>query len=139
MMISKVRGNFGVFSGNFEGDVTHLEGGKIDFEIDPASIDTNNEQRDGHLRSADFFDTEENPTISFVSNSIKQTADDEYDVVGDLQIRGTTKPVTFKIEHTGIGEMPGGGKVAGIEASTKISRKEFGLTWNQTLESGGVL
>lgn len=139
MMVSKVRGTFGVFSGEFDGDIHNLEGGNIHFEIDTASIDTNNEQRDGHLRSPDFFDAENNPSISFKSTEIKKTDDDEYDVLGDLQIRGNTKPVKFKIEHTGVGEMPGGSKVAGIEGKTKISRKEFGLTWNQALETGGVV
>lgn len=139
MMVSKVRGNFGVFSGEFDGEIENLEGGDINFEIDTASIDTNNDQRDGHLRSPDFFDAEKNPVISFTSKEIKKTDDDEYDVLGDLQIRGTTKPVTFKIEHTGVGKNPGGVTVAGIEGSTKISREAFGLTWNQALETGGVL
>lgn len=139
MMVSKVRGSFGNFQGSVEGDVNDLTGAKINFEIDVNSIDTQNEDRDNHLRSGDFFDVENYPNITFESTNIVETGKDEYDVTGHLSVKGTTKEHTFKVERTGEGVNPWGVTVVGFEGRTKISRKEYGLTWNQTLETGGVL
>ncbi len=137
MMISKVRGVFGVKSATIEAPENPLEA-KITASADAASIDTKDEGRDKHLRSADFFDVEQYPTIDFASTGIRADGDD-YLVDGDLTIRGVTKPVTFKAELGGFGTDPYGNYKAGVTAQTTINREEFGLTWNTALESGGVL
>jgi len=139
MMVSNVRGNFTELEGTVEGDPENLTDAKINIKIDTNTINTNNEDRDNHLRSADFFDVEKNPHIIFQSTDIKKTGDNEYDVTGDLTVKDVTKQHTFKVTHTGTGVNPWGVKVVGFEGETKISRKEFDLTWNQTLETGGVL
>lgn len=139
MMVSKVRGNFSDIEGTIEGEPSDLENAKINFRVGINSVSTNNEDRDNHLRSADFFDAENHPNMTFVSTKITKTSDDEYDLTGDLTIKGVTKETTFKVEYLGEGTNPWGVKVAGFEANTKISREEFGLTWNQALETGGVL
>jgi len=139
MMVSNVRGNFTGLEGSVEGDPENLTDAKINFKIDTSTINTNNEDRDNHLRSADFFDVEKYPYITFESTEIVKTADDEYDVTGDLTVKDVTKKNTFKVTRTGSGTNPWGVKVIGFEAESKISRKEFGLTWNQLLETGGAL
>lgn len=139
MMVSNVKGNFGKLEGKLEGDPMNLEESKIDFKIDVNTINTNNEDRDNHLRSDDFFDVENHPKITFTSTDITSTDTDIYDVTGDLTVRGTTKPTTFQVTRLGKVTNPWGVPVVAFEAETKISRKEFGLTWNQTLETGGVL
>lgn len=139
MMIATVHGNFGEMEGSLQGDPMNLEDGEIEFKIDVRSINTNNKGRDEHLRSDDFFDVENHPYITFNSTEIKSTEEDVYDVVGDLTIRGTTKPTTFKVTRLGKATNPWGVPVVAFEANTEISRAEFGLTWNQTLETGGVL
>lgn len=139
MMVSKVKGSFVGIQGQVEGDPLKLEDAKISLEIDPSTINTNQEARDDHLRSEDFFHVDEHPTIAFKSTEIKETKEDEYDVIGDLTVKGVTKPTTFRLERTGNGVMPSGLEVVGFEGTTSISRKEFGLTWNQALETGGVL
>lgn len=139
MMVTKVRGYFSEFEGTIEGNPEQLENAKVYFKVNLASINTNNEDRDNHLRSADFFDVENYPEMTFESTYIRKVDDDEYELTGNLTIKGITKEVTFDVEFLGIGTNPWGVKVAGFEAETKISRKEFGLTWNQALESGGVL
>jgi polyisoprenoid-binding protein YceI len=139
MMVSKVKGQFGSYSADVEAaDLTDLTTASIAFKIDVASINTNNEDRDNHLKSADFFDVENNPTIDFQSTSITRDGE-EYKVTGDLTIKGVTKPVTFNVEFGGNGKNPWGVEVYGFEAETKINREEFGLTWNAALETGGVL
>ena len=139
MMVSKVRGNFNEFSANLEGNEQDLTGATIDFTIDVASINTNNTDRDNHLRSDDFFDVENYPSITFKATDIQSKGDDEYKVTGDLTIKDVTKPVTFDVEYEGKGTNPWGQEVVAFSASSKINRKDFGLTWNQTLETGGVL
>lgn len=139
MMVSRVRGNFGAVEGRLEGDPLKLEDANINFNIDVSTIDTNNEDRDNHLRSADFFEVEKYPNITFESTKIVETGSDEYDVTGNMTIKDVTKEVTFKVERTGEGVNPWGVKVVGFEAETKISREDYGLTWNQALETGGVL
>ena len=138
MMVSKVRGTFGDYSAVVEADETDLTGANIAFTIQVASINTGSEDRDNHLRSADFFDAETYPEIKFVANNISQKGDD-YEIAGDLTIKDVTKPVVFEAEYGGKGTNPWGVEVVAFEAETKINREEFGLTWNAALETGGVL
>jgi polyisoprenoid-binding protein YceI len=139
MMVSKVKGQFGSYTADVEAaDLTDLTTASIAFEFDVASIDTRNEDRENHLKSADFFDVEQYPTINFKSTSIAKDGED-YKVTGDLTIKGVTKPVTFDVEFGGKGTNPWGVEVYGFEAEAKINREEFGLTWNAPLETGGVL
>ncbi|RUS53169.1 hypothetical protein QI30_15045 [Kurthia sp. 3B1D] len=139
MMISKVKGHFDRFNSELDINPEDLSGGNIQFEVEIASINTNNEDRDNHLRSADFFDAETHPTMKFVATDIKKVDDDEYKITGDLSIRGVTKPVTFDAEYNGKGTNPWGVEVVAFEADGKINRKDFGLNWNSALETGGVL
>ncbi|WP_075619302.1 YceI family protein [Paenisporosarcina indica] len=138
MMVSKVRGSFSDFTAVVEADETDLTGANIAFTIQVASINTGSEDRDNHLRSADFFDAETYPEIKFVANNISKKGDD-YEIAGDLTIKDVTKPVVFEAEYGGKGTNPWGVEVVAFEAETKINREEFGLTWNAALETGGVL
>lgn len=137
MMISKVRGTFGMKSATLVAPENPLEA-KVEASVDVTSIDTNDEGRDGHLRSADFFDTENYPTMEFVSTGARYEGGDFF-VDGDLTIRGITKPVSFEFEFGGFGSDPYGNYKAGASAKTVINREDFGLTWNAALETGGVL
>ena len=139
MMVSKVRGKFNDFEGTIKGDPTDLTNCEIEFKINVDSIDTSNEDRDNHLRSADFFDVENYPEMTFTSTKIVQTDDDEYEITGDLTMKGVTKEVTLEAEFEGKGVNPWGQEVVGFSVEGKVNRKDFGLTWNQTLETGGVL
>jgi polyisoprenoid-binding protein YceI len=139
MMVSKVRGRFTGVEGTIEGNPEDLTGSNINFTIDASTIHTNSDDRDNHLRSADFFDTETFPKITFVSTDIVKKGDNEYNVTGDMTVKDVTKKVTFEAEYEGTGKNPWGVDVVGFEVEGKISRKEFGLTWNQALEAGGVL
>jgi len=135
--ISKVRGTLAITAGSITvGDT--LESSVVTAELDAASVSTGDANRDNHLRSADFWDAENKPTWSFTSTSISGDGDD-YVVAGDLTINGVTKPVSLETEFSGTATDPFGNARAGFEASTEISRKEFGLTWNAALETGGVL
>jgi len=139
MMVSKVKGQFDSYTADVEAaDLTDITTASIAFKFDVASINTHSEDRDNHLKSGDFFDTEKYPTIDFKSTSITKDGDD-YKVTGDLTIKDVTKPVTFDVEFGGKGTNPWGVEVYGFEAETKINREEFSLTWNAVLESGGVL
>jgi len=139
MMVSKVRGNFNEFEGAIEGNPEDLVSSKVSFKVDMNSINTNNEDRDNHLRSEDFFEVEKYPTMDFESTKIVKTDDDEYDVTGNLTIKGITKEVTFNAEYEGKATDPWGQEVVGFAVEGNIDRKEFGLTWNQALETGGFL
>lgn len=139
LMVSKVRGRFTGLEGTLEGNPEDLTGAKIEFKIDASTIHTNSVDRDNHLRSGDFFDTETYPNITFVTTDIVKKGNNKYELVGDLTVKDVTKQVTFKTDYEGTAVNPWGVKTAAFEAETKISRKEFGLTWNQTLEAGGVL
>lgn len=140
MMISKAKGTFDNFDAVIEADVEDLTDAKIEVTIDVASINTRQKDRDDHLRSADFFDVENHPKITFVANDIKKNAGNNYDVTGDMTVLGTTKPVTFDVNFEGQSKDPmGGDTVAGFNAETTINRKDFGLTWNAAVETGGVL
>lgn len=137
MMIAKVRGTFGVANATLTAPENPLES-TVEASVDATTIDTNEEGRDGHLRSPDFFDVENFPTIDFRSSGVRAHGED-FLVDGDLTIRGVTKPVTFEVEFGGIGSDPYGNLKAGLSANTTINREDFGLTWNTALESGGVL
>ena len=139
MMVSKVKGQFLDYTANVEAaDLSDLTTASIAFTFNVDSIQTNSEDRDNHLKSADFFEAEKFPTISFQSTNITKSGDD-FEVTGDLTIKDVTKPVTFEVEYGGNGKNPWGVEVYGFEAQTKINREEFGLTWNAALETGGVL
>jgi len=140
MMISNVKGQFTRVQGELNLDENDLTKSSIEASIDAASIHTRDEQRDGHLKSADFFDVEKFPTLSFKSTRVSKTGDGEVDVTGDLTIHGVTRRVVFRVEGpTEAGKDPWGHIRRGLSATTKINRKEFGLTWNSTLETGGIL
>ena len=137
MMISKVRGGFGVKSATLIAPENPLEV-SITASVDATSLDTGDEGRDAHLRSADFFDVENHPSLEFVSTGVRVEGGD-FLVDGDLTIRGITKPVTFELDFNGFGVDPWGNYKAGASATTTINREDFGLTWNAALETGGVL
>ncbi|NLY78596.1 MAG: YceI family protein [Lysinibacillus sp.] len=140
MMVSKVRGKFDSYTAEVEAEnLEDLTTANIAFTFDVASINTASEARDNHLKSADFFDVEKFPNITFQSKEITKKDDNEYEVTGDLTIKDVTKPVTFEVEYNGKGKNPWGVDVYGFEAEAKINREEFGLTWNAALETGGVL
>jgi polyisoprenoid-binding protein YceI len=139
MVVSKVRGAFGSWEATAELDTSDLTKSKVSATIDVSSIDTKEEKRDAHLRSADFFDAEKYPKITFVSKRIEAKGKNEFAVVGDLTIRGTTREVTLVAEALGAGKDPWGNQRMGFELRGAIDRKDFGLTWNQVLEAGGVL
>ena len=138
LMISKVRGSFTKWTGTFEYDDKDPTKSQIAVTIDAASIDTKEAQRDGHLKSADFFDVEKFPSITFKSTSIAKDGED-WKLNGDLTIHGVSKPVSLHVESHGQGKDPWGNERAGFSVKTSISRKEFGLHWNQALEAGGVV
>lgn len=139
MMIATVRGRFSAVEGVIEGDPADLTEARFEATIDANSIDTRNDDRDQHLRSAEFFDTENHPKITFKSTGGQKTGDDEYKITGDLTIRGVTRPVTLDVTYEGRGKDPWGGERIALTAKGKINRKDFGLTWNAPLETGGVL
>ena len=139
MMVTTVKGRFGTFSGNVEIDEQHPENSHVEVEIDAASIDTGAPQRDGHLRSPDFFNAEQYPTISFKSTRVERLGEANGRLIGNLTILGQTREVALDATFEGdITDMQGKRR-AGFTASTSISRKEWGLTWNVALESGGWL
>ena len=139
MMVSKVKGTFDEFTADVQAtDIADLTTANILFEIKAESVNSRNADRDGHLRSPDFFNVEAFDNITFKSTSISGAGED-FNVTGDLTIKDITKPVTFKVEYGGKGTNPWGAAVYGFEAEEKINREEFGLTWNTALETGGVL
>jgi len=137
MMVSKVRGRFGTFSGSIVTTENPLES-TVSADIDLASIDTNNAQRDEHIRSKDFFEVESHPTMTFRSTSIEADGDD-YVLNGDLTLKGVTKNVSLKLELSGFGPDAYGGYRAGFSAATDISRKEFGVDIEMPMDGGGVV
>jgi polyisoprenoid-binding protein YceI len=139
LMISTVRGRFGGISGTIGVDENDLRTAKVDITIDVASIDTRQEQRDAHLRSPDFFDAARFPTARFVSRRIEGDASGDFQIIGDLTIRDVTKEITVGVTNEGQGVDPWGNLRSGFSATAKIDRREFGLTWNQALETGGVV
>ena len=139
MMISKVRGEFPKFSGSISLDENNPATASLDITIDVSSINTREAQRDGHLKSPDFFNVEVYPNITFKSTSVKVTGSNTAVLTGDLTIRDVTKPVSLDVEFLGFAKSPWGTTNAGFTASGKINREEFGLGWNVALETGGVL
>jgi polyisoprenoid-binding protein YceI len=139
MMISTVKGHFNVLSGSLHVDEQNPANSWVEAQVEVNSIDTRDANRDGHLRSPDFFDAEKYPVITFKSSKVEHVEDDEYKVTGDLTIRDITKPVVLKAEYSGQIKDPQGNTRAGLTATGKIDRTEFGLTWNPVLESGGVM
>lgn len=139
MMITTVKGRFGAITGSVVLDDTQPSKSSVDVTIDIASIDTREPQRDGHLRSGDFFDAETYPTMTFRSTRIDRASADQFKVAGDLTIRNASRPIILQVTAEGRGKDPWGGERAGFSASATIKRSDFGLTWNQTLETGGVL
>jgi polyisoprenoid-binding protein YceI len=138
LMVSKVHGRFGKWSGSFVFDESAPQNSRVEVEIDASSIDTKEPQRDGHLRSADFFDVEKFPTIKFASTKVEKTGDSDYKLTGDLTMHGVTKPVTLDVEYGGRATHPQMGERAGFSARGTLNRKDFGLIWNQALDAGGV-
>ena len=138
LMITKVRGRFTDVSGRItiaeEPEASHVE-----VEIGAASLSSGNADRDTHLKSADFFDVERFPTITFRSTSVTALADNTWEVVGDLTVRDTTRPVTLQVDFDGAEVSPLGDERIGFSAATDLNREDFGLTWNMALETGGLL
>jgi polyisoprenoid-binding protein YceI len=138
LMLSTVRGRFGAVNGTITVDENDPKSAKIDVTVDVASIDTRQEMRDNHLRSADFFDAANHPTMHFVSKRIEGDVTKTFKVIGDLTIRGTTREITLDVTFEGRAKDPWGNDRAGFSASGKLNRHDFGLNWNQALEAGGV-
>lgn len=136
LMITNVTGQFNVVNAEAESDGAEFGNASVSFTADVSSINTGNEQRDGHLRSADFFDAEQFPHISFKSTSYNAASGK---ITGDLTIRDVTRPTTFDVEFSGTNKDPWGNEKAGFSIAGKINRTDFGLNWNAALESGGVL
>ncbi|MDN3018721.1 YceI family protein [Paenibacillus sp. BSR1-1] len=139
MMIANVKGSFNSFNATIEADPSDLTTASIEFAIETASVDTRNQDRDGHLVSADFFDAANHPNMTFKATSIEKTDDGEYNVTGDLTLRGVTKQETFAVTFEGTGKDPWGNEKAGFSATGSINRSDYGLVWNAALETGGVL
>jgi len=138
LMITKVRGRFNDVRGQItigeEPEKSHVE-----VEIAVASLSSGNDDRDGHLKSADFFDVDHYPTITFASTAVTPLLDNTWALVGDLTVRGTTRPITLKVDFDGGGISPMGDERVGFSAATDINREDFGLAWNVALETGGLL
>jgi len=139
MMFTTAKGRFQDFDGTITIDEQDVTNSIVDVTIKPGSISTQAEDRDNHLRGADFFDVETFPDVTFRGTSVESAGGDDLRVTGELTIRDVTRPVVLDAAFQGRGTNPWGQKVIGYEATTKFSRKAFGLGWNQALESGGVL
>jgi polyisoprenoid-binding protein YceI len=139
LMVSNVSGSFGTFTASAETEEEDFSNAKINFSTEVASISTGNEQRDGHLQSADFFDAATYPAMSFESTSMEKNGEGAFKLHGHLTIKDVTKPVTMDVELGGIANDPYGNRKAGFSIEGKINRKDFGLTWNAPTEAGGLL
>lgn len=139
MMIAKVKGAFEQFDAVIEADPEDLTTAKIEFSIDAASVNTRSADRDNHLRSADFFEVEKYPKLTFKAEKIVKTGDNTYDVTGTLTIRDVSRQETFSVTYEGSGKDPWGNVKVGFSGEGKINRKDYGLTWNAALETGGFL
>jgi polyisoprenoid-binding protein YceI len=137
LMVTKVRGRFGSFTGSVTIAEDRLQS-SVEATVEMTSVSTGDEGRDGHLRTGDFFDVEQFPTMSFRSTSVVADGGD-YELRGDLTIKGVTRPVTFELEFDGVATDPWNNTKAGFTAETEINRKDWGLEWNVALEAGGVL
>jgi len=140
MMISNVKGQFTALDGVLTLDETDITNSRIEVSVEASSINTRDAQRDAHLKSADFFDVEKFPSLNFKSTQVKRAGDGELSVTGNLTIHGITRPVVFAVEGpTAPGKDPWGNTRIGLSATTKINRRDFGLTWSAALETGGIL
>lgn len=139
LVVSEVDGSFRTYNGSIESTKADFDGAAINFTVDVNSVNTDNEMRDKHLKADDFFNAEKYPQMSFKSTSFKKTADKKYTLEGDLTIRDVTKRVKFDVYFGGIMKDPYGNTKAGFKATSKISRKEFKLTWNPMTEAGGAV
>jgi polyisoprenoid-binding protein YceI len=138
LVVSKVRGSFNKWSGSLQFDGKNPLTASVEVKIDPASIDTNEAQRDAHLRSADFFDVEKFPEWTFKSTGVTKGSDETFKLAGNLTLHGVTKPVVLDVEFGGVMRDPYGNDRAGFTAKVTIDRKDFGVLWNQALDVGGV-
>jgi polyisoprenoid-binding protein YceI len=138
-MVTKVRGAFNDVEGSGSFDAENPGNSRFELTIKAHSIDTRNADRDNHLRSNDFFDMDNHPEITFASTAVAKVDEDTYRVTGDLTIKGTTKPVTFDLELSGPAVDPFGNTRIGLEGSTQVNRKDWGVNWNAPLEAGGLL
>ena len=139
MMFTNVSGNFEKFDASIETEGDDFTTAKFDFSGEIDSINTGNADRDNHLRSVDFFDAEQFPTLTFKSTSFEKIDEGEYKLTGDLTLHGVTKPVKLDVEFGGLAKDPWGNTKTGLSATGKINRKDWGLNWNSALETGGVL
>lgn len=139
MLVSNVRGNFGSYSATIEAADENFSDAVIRFEAAIDSINTGNEQRDGHLKSADFFDAASHPTMTFASRTVSVVSAHEMKVEGDLTIRGVTKPITLDVIYNGTVSGFGGVAIAGFEITGTVNRFDYGLAWNALTEAGGVV
>jgi polyisoprenoid-binding protein YceI len=137
--VSKVRGDFTDFEGTIQVDAAKPEASSVVFTIKSASISTNNENRDKHLNSPDFFDTAKYPEITFKSTKIVPTGKDKYDVTGAFTMHGVTKDVTLPVTYLGTMKDPRGAERVGFELNTKLNRKDYGINWNRALDGGGMM
>ena len=138
-MVTKVRGSFNDFTGSGYFDAENPAASHLELTVEAASIDTRNADRDGHLRSNDFFDMETYPQITFVSTAVEKVDDSTFRVTGDLTVKGVTKPVTVDFDYEGTATDPFGNNRLGLDGRVVINRKDWGVTWNAPLETGGVL
>jgi polyisoprenoid-binding protein YceI len=138
-MVTKVRGQFNGFQGSIVIDGENPEASTAQVTIDVATIDTRNADRDGHLRTNDFLALDEYPTITFATTAVRPTGEAQFEVTGDLTVKGVTRSITIPVSFEGAATDPFGNHRLGFEGSTTISRKEYGITWNAALETGGVL
>lgn len=138
-LMSNVTGEFNDFDAAITIDRANPAASSVEFTIQAASIDTRNSNRDEHLRSADFFEAEKYPTIKFKSTEVKPKSATEFDVTGDLTVKGVTKRITLPVTFLGFGKDGRGNEKAGFEIETTINRKDYGITWNRTLDEGGIL
>ena len=139
LVVSKTTGHFTAFSGTVSFDGQNVAGGSAEWTIQVASVDTDDQKRDDHLRGADFFDVEKFPAMTFKSTKVIPGEDGSFQLVGDLTIKGMTKEVTFDCEFNGVISDPWGGTRAGFSAGTSINRQDFGISWNKALDTGGLM
>lgn len=139
MMFTNVSGKFNLFDADIQNEEENFETSTINFSAEVNSINTGNDDRDNHLRSADFFDVENFRKLTFKSTNVKKVNEGEYKISGDLTIKDVTKSITLDTEYSGLMKDPWGNTKIGLSLNGKINRREFGLTWNAALETGGVL